>query len=120
MTVRRLKTYTAETGRTYEHYFVGSRPALEHDPFAPATEYIFDAMTEQKPRFAVSVFLTSSAVDAWQDEHGRELVDAEKYAAAKMKLMRGLDAEEDLIPGATRLLVHAQELSQLLAELGVD
>ena len=35
MTVRRLKTYTAQTGYVYEYYFVGKRPALRRRPARP-------------------------------------------------------------------------------------
>ena len=42
MTIRRLKTYTGQTGYVYQYYFVGKRAALEGDAEAPSTEYIFD------------------------------------------------------------------------------
>ena len=42
MTVRRMKTYTGQTGYVYQYYFVGKRDALPGAPEAPATEYIFD------------------------------------------------------------------------------
>ena len=48
MTVRRVKTYTAQTGYVYEYYFVGSRAALDGDPFAPSTEFIFDVSSDRK------------------------------------------------------------------------
>jgi hypothetical protein len=42
MVVRRIKTYTAETGFVYQYYFVGKREALPGAEEGPACEYIFD------------------------------------------------------------------------------
>ena len=120
MTVRRLKTYTAETGFVYQYYFVGKRPALADDPAAPATEFIFDVTSDRKQTFAISIFLRDEAVKAWQMQHGRNLVEAEQYAAGKVRLFRAFNEIEDLLGQGRRLLIKHQELEELLAELGVD
>jgi len=120
MTVRRLKTYTSETGAVYQYYFVGKRPALANDPAAPAVEFIFDVVSDRKPTFAVTVFLRQEATAAWQEQHGRMLVDTEHYAAAKMKLFRGFDQIEDVMNDGRRLTIGLEELEELLAQLGVD
>ena len=70
MTVRRVKTYTAQTGYVYEYYFVGSRAALDGDPFAPSTEFIFDVSPDRKSVFAVSVFLPPRALESFAAERG--------------------------------------------------
>ena len=119
MTVRRLKTYTAETGFVYEYYFVGARAALPHDPEAPAIEYVFDVSSDRKLTFAVSVFLRDEAVRQWQQVHGRELADPERYAAAKLRLLRALDAIEDMTHSGRRLAIPYAELDELLAGLDV-
>jgi hypothetical protein len=118
MTVRRLKTYPAQTGFVYTYYFVGKRRALATE--APAAEYIFDASPDRKVTFAVSVFMLDSAVAAWGQRHGRPLREAEEYAAAKMRLLRCLDEVEDVMGRGRRLQVDPAELEELLAELGVD
>lgn len=117
---RRLKTYTAETGCVYEYYFVGKRTAVSDDPFAPATEYIFDIVSARNPKFAVSIFLFDSAVAAWQHENGRDLLDAERYAVAKRRLFRGFDRIAQLMENGRRLPVDVGELKEFLLELGVD
>ncbi len=120
MIVRRLKTYTAETGFVYQYYFVGKRPALNGDPAAPATEFVFDVTSDRKQTFAISIFLQDQAVAAWQTRHGRNLVEAEQYAATKVRLFRAFNEIDDLLEQGRRLIVASEELEELLAELGVD
>lgn len=120
MTVRRLKTYTSESGNVYQYYFVGKRPALPDDPYAPATEYVFDVLSDRKPTFAISIFLWESAVLDWQQRHGRDLIETEQYAAAKTRLFRAFDEIENLMEQGRRLLIGTEDLEELLAHLGVD
>lgn len=120
MTVRRLKTYTAETGFVYQYYFVGKRPALPDDPAAPALEFVFDVIPNRAPTFAISVFLIEEALTAWRSSHGRELADVEHYAAAKMMLFRAFDSADDMVGTGRRLLIDTATLDQLLSALGVD
>jgi hypothetical protein len=120
MTVRRLKTYTGETGYVYQYYFVGKRAALASEPEAPATEFVFDVSSDRKLTFAVSVFLRDDALAAWHQTHGRALVDAEQYAAAKMRLFRGFDEIDKLLEDGRRLVIGPAEIEELLALLKVD
>jgi hypothetical protein len=117
MTLRRMKTHTAETGYVYQYYFVGSRPALDAAPEAPATEYVFDVTSDRKTTFAVSVFVRAAAVSQWKDMHSRPLNDAEQYAAAKLALLRAFDQREDMLAGNRRVSVEASDLQELLATL---
>jgi hypothetical protein len=120
MTVRRMKTYTGETGYVYQYYFVGKREALADAPEAPATEYIFDVTPDRKTMFAVSVFVRREALQAWSSQHGRPLTDSEQYAAAKMRLFQCFDQVEDFRNQNRRLSVDAANVSDLLSALGVD
>jgi len=120
MTLRRLKTHTAETGYVYQYFFVGKRDALPNDPEAPAAEYIFDASSDRKTTFSVSVFVLERALEAWAKTHRRRLTDAEEYAAAKMRLLRGFDETENMMEHGRRLLVDSATLDELLAPLGVE
>lgn len=116
MTVRRMKTYTGQTGYVYQYYFVGSRPALN----APATEYVFDVSSDRKTTYSVSIFLLTAAVEEWQRTHGRKLVDAEQYAAVKMRLFRAFDEIENMFANGRELTIAADDMEGLLADLGVD
>jgi hypothetical protein len=120
MTVRRMKTYTGQTGYVYQYYFVGRREALAGSPEAPATEYIFDVSPDRKNMYAVSVFVRGEALRAWAEQHGRALSDSEQYAAAKMRLLQGLDEMENLRQASRRLPVDAANVGDLLASLGVE
>jgi hypothetical protein len=120
MTVRRMKTYTAQTGYVYQYYFVGQREALASDPESPATEYIFDVTSDRKTTFAVSVFLGPSATQAWSAARGRSLSQPECYAAVKLRLMRGFDEITDMLQSGRRLRVDASEICDLLDSIGID
>jgi hypothetical protein len=120
MTVRRLKTYTGAQGYVYQYYFVGKRPALPDDAEAPATEFIFDVTSDRKITYAVSVFLSESTVAAWSQTHGRNLNDAEQYAAVKLRLFRAFDELEDVKTHGRRLTIAPALLEEALSSLGVD
>ena len=112
----RLKTYTAETGLVYQYYFVGKRRALE----AAATEFVFDVSSDRKVRFSVSILVPDAAVATWKQSHGRALVDAEIYGAAKMQLTRAFDEVEDMFDRGRSLTVDASSLGDLLSTLGIE
>lgn len=120
MAVRRVKSYTAQTGFVYQYYFVGKRDTLADAPEAPGTEYIFDATADRKSRYAVSVFLRLDALDAWALTHGRSLTAAEQYAAAKLRLFQGLDEMADIAADRRRLLIDAENIEEVLAPLNLD
>jgi hypothetical protein len=120
MTVRRLKTYTAQTGYVYEYYFVGKRTALSDDPLAPATEYIFDISSDRKTTCAVSVFLAPQVLETYAANHGRTLSEPEQYAAVKMRLLQALDEIADMPQHGRRLTFDAEVLSALLESVGIE
>lgn len=117
MAVRRVKTYTGAQGYVYQYYFVGKRPALSGPP---ATEYIFDVTSDRKTMFAVSVFLPAEAAAAWTAQHGRQLTDAEQYAAAKLRLFQGFDEIENMMAEGRSLPLDTARLEELLSSLGRD
>jgi hypothetical protein len=118
MTVRRIKTHSAQTGYVYEYYFVGKRRSLPGE--LPSTEFIFDVSSDRKTRYAVSVFVLDAALDQWASSHGRPSTAPEQYAAAKLRLLRGFDQIDDMQAGGRRLALDGDELEELLAELGVE
>jgi hypothetical protein len=120
MTVRRLKTYAGTQGYVYQYYFVGKRAALANDPEAPSTEFVFDATSDRKLTYAVSIFLPEKAVGVWMKAHGRPLTEAEQYAAAKLCLFHAFDEMEDLQAHGRRLVIDAALLEESLASLGVE
>jgi hypothetical protein len=119
-TIRRMKAYTGAQGYVYQYYFVGQRPALPDDPAAPATEFVFDVTSDRKHTYAVSVFLPESALTPWATKYGRPLTEAEKYAAAKLRLFRAFDELEDVKAEGRRLIIDAAQLEESLTSLGVE
>src|SRR5206468_7618392 len=120
MTVRRLKAYTGAQGYVYQYYFVGKRAALPDDPEAPATEFIFDVTSDRKITYSVSIFLSQATRASWCQAHGRELNDAEQYAAVKLRLFRAFDELEDVKGQGRRLSIDAALLEEALSSLGVE
>jgi hypothetical protein len=120
MTVRRIKTYTADTGFVYQYYYVGKRGALPGAMEVPATEYIFDVTADREATYAVSVFVCSDALEAWASEHGRALAEAEQYAAAKMRLLRGLDELADIATNNRQLLLTSENIEEMVEVLGLE
>ena len=119
---RRVKTYTAESGYVYQYYFVGKREALANAPEAPATEFIFDVTRDRRTMFAFSVFVQATALTEWAATHGRPLTEPEQYAASKLRLLRGFDelGAVDLREYSRHLVVDAQNVEELLAEIGLE
>ncbi len=114
MAVRRLKTYTGQTGYVYQYYFVGQRLALEGEP---ATEYVFDVSSDRRSFFAVSIFVQESALRAWAASHGRGLSEPEQYAIGKMALFQAFDEVSDVAGSARRFVVTPEIIESLVETL---
>ena len=120
MTIRRMKTYTGGQGYVYQYYFVGKRAAMANPSDGVATEYVFDATSDRKTTFAVSVFLTEDATREWAARHNRTLTEAEQYGAVKMRLFQAFDEIENMMADGRHLVVNVEALEQLLRTLGID
>jgi hypothetical protein len=87
--VRRLKTYSAQSGYAYQYFYEGHRPF--HSGGARGTEFVFSVSADRKNWHATSVLLGDDAVRAWQAAHQRELSSTEQYAIAKISLFQAFD-----------------------------
>jgi len=116
MTLRRVKTYTAQTGYVYEYYFVGQRDASGG---VRGTEYIFDVISDRRARYSVSIVVQDDAPQGWARTHGRNLSGPEIYAAAKLRLQQGFDEIGDMLAEGRLLTVEAGNIEELLAPLGL-
>ena len=87
--VRRLKTYSAQSGYVYQYFYEG------HRPFRAAgesgTEYVFSVSADAKNWHPASVMLADAAVSAWETAHERQLSSTERYAVAKLALFQAFD-----------------------------
>jgi hypothetical protein len=87
--VRRLKTYSAQSGYAYQYFYEGHRAFRSAG--ARGTEFVFSVSADRKNWHATSVLLGDDAVRAWQTAHRRELSSTEQYAVAKMSLFQAFD-----------------------------
>jgi len=114
--VRRQKTYSAQSGYVYQYFYEGHRAtSLER-----GTEYVFNVSSDRKTSFPVSVILGEDAVESWQDQSGRALSAAERYAIAKMALFQSFDERES--PEAMRdaVRVTPDDVRAFLTTLDID
>jgi hypothetical protein len=118
MALRRVKTYTAQTGYVYEYYFVGQRAALSGK--VGVTEYIFDVISDRRARYSVSVLVEKLAGSSWASTHSRQLSAPELYAAAKLRLQQGFDEIGDMLAEGRSLVVDASNIEELLSPLGLQ
>ena len=115
-TVRRQKTYSAQSGYVYQYFYEGHRPSSAER----GTEYVFDVSSDRKTSSPVSVVITDAAVASWQNGSGRTLSATEQYAIAKMALFQAFDERES--PEAMRQAVHVSPgaVQAILAALHID
>lgn len=119
MTVRRIKTYSAETGYVYQYYFEELRSPIARAQ-QQGSEYVFMASRDRKTAFPILVFLRRDALEAWAGLHGRALTGSEQYAAVKMRLFRFFDEAEDWETERLSVEVSPDNIEGLLAQLGID
>ncbi len=116
---RRYKVYAAETGVSYQYFFESRRRVLRPEGQGAGSDFTFVVIADQHPPFALKVFVADRGAVAWRHAHGRELDANELYAAAKMRLFRAFDEEENLREAALSLLVDETNVEDLLEPLGL-
>jgi hypothetical protein len=115
-TVRRQKTYSAQSGYVYQYFFEGYRPMSAQ----PGREYVFNVSSDRKTSVEVSVFVADEAMLSWQQQSGRTLSATERYAIAKMALFQAFDERET--PESVRGAVHVSpdDVRAILTNLNID
>jgi len=118
-TGRRYKSYAGETGVCYRYFFEARRSVVRPEGQGAGSDYTFVVTADQHPPFALKVFVSERALEAWRAAHGRNLEPNEQYAAAKMRLFRAFDEHEQLIEERLSLVVDEKNIQELLAPLGI-
>ena len=115
--VRRIKTYSAQSGHVYRYYYQGHRFCGFGD--SAGMEHVFGICTGRGAWRTGRVVVSEAAVAAWQRSHGRDLSATERYALAKMALFQAFDERP---PGAMEGLIRVREadLEGIAATLGFD
>lgn len=113
--VRRIKTYSAQSGYVYQYHYEGFRAAPPD-----GLEYVFAVSADRRTAIPVSVFLPHSATEPWEKEHGRELSGTERYAIARMSLFQAFDERSDPSMMQQRVAVGPAEVASILSTLDID
>ncbi len=116
--VPRLKTYSAESGYAYQYLFRGRRETRRRE--GRGTEYVFDVLSGSRAYMPVAVFLPERAAASWEARRGRALVQAERYAIAKMALFGAFDEREQPAELSRGVTITSAAVDAILETLGID
>ena len=87
--VRRLKSYSAQSGYVYQYYYEGQRPWQGSGE--SGTEFVFNISADRKNWRSSRVLLGDGAVAQWETARARQLSSTERYAIAKIALFQAFD-----------------------------
>jgi hypothetical protein len=110
----RRKTYSAETGYVYQYVYRGWR----RSPGGDAIEHVFHASREPTLTSLIQVRLMETAIAQCEQRLGRTLLNAERYAIAKMTLFRAFDETVDFARLSEAIVPNGEQMSECLAALG--
>ena len=115
--VRRLKSYSAQSGYVYQYFYEGQRPFRSGGE--SGIEFVFSVSADRKAFHPVSVFVSESALLGWEQAHDHTLSSTERYAISKMALFQAFDerATPDLMKQEVR--VRAADVSAINETLGL-
>ncbi len=119
-TGRRYKSYAGETGVSYQYFFDAQRPVVRPEGQGAGEDYTFVVTADQHPPIAIRIFVSARGLDEWRRARGRALDANEQYAAAKMRLFRAFDEQDQLAAERLSLLVDETNIVELLEPLGVE
>ena len=113
--LRRLKSYSAQSGYVYQYFYEGQRPLRG----GSGLEFVFTVSADRKTWHAVSVRLAEAALHACPQARALSLSSTERYAVAKMALFQAFDerATPDLMKQDVQ--VRAADVAAILETLGL-
>jgi hypothetical protein len=116
--VRRLKSYSAQSGYVYQYFYEGQRPF--HSGGESGAEFVFTVSADRKTFHPVSIVVAEGALRGWEQAHARELSSTERYAVSKMALFQAFD--ERATPGLMKreVRVRAADVAAILETLGLE
>lgn len=115
--IRRLKTYSAQSGYVYQYFYEGHREFQSGGD--SGVEYVFSLSADRKNWNPVSVLVADAALVGWQQSHQRDLSATERYAIAKMSLFQACDerATPELLKREIR--VRTADVEAIIETLGL-
>jgi len=113
--IRRMKTYSAQSGYVYQYYFEGRREL--HSPADTGLEFVFTISADRKTWTPASVLVTRAALSAWENSHGREFSSTEHYAIAKLALFQAFDERSSPSEMAAEIRVQPADVEAIVDTL---
>jgi hypothetical protein len=115
--VRRLKTYSAQSGYVYQYFYQGYRPFREGR--RTGLEFVFEVSGDRKQWQSVAVFVGDEAAGGWEASHQRPLSQTERYAIAKMALFQAFDDRAEPAEMKNDVHVRPADVDAILEILGL-
>ena len=115
--VRRLKTYSAQSGYVYQYFYEGHRPLPAGGD--SGTEFVFTVSADRKNWSPVPVLVSDSILTGWELVHQRGLSSTERYAIAKMALFLAFDERVTPELMTQEIRVRAADVDVIIETLGL-
>jgi hypothetical protein len=115
--VRRMKSYSAQSGYVYQYFYEGQRPFRSHGE--SGVEFVFTVSADRKTWHPVSVLVAEESLRAWEQSHSHPLSSPERYAISKMALFQAFDerATPELMKQEVR--VRTADVAAIIETLGL-
>jgi hypothetical protein len=115
--VRRMKTYSAQSGYVYQYFYEGHRDyRISGDA---GIEYVFSVSADRKTWSEISVMVGQAAVHDWEQRHSRELSPTERYAISKIALFQAFDERAEPSSMKDPVLVRPADVEAIVETLGL-
>ena len=115
--VRRLKSYSAQSGYVYQYFYEGQRPYGSGGE--SGLEYVFTVSADRKTYHPVRVLVGEGAVRAWEEAQARTLASTERYAVSKMALFQAFDERATPLLMKHEVRVRAADMAAIIETLGL-
>jgi hypothetical protein len=116
-TVRRMKTYSAESGYVYQYFYEGYRAWAAGEE--SGMEYVFSICADRKSWHDATVLLADEAVRTWEAAHDRALNSTERYAVAKLALFHAFDERATPAQMKDAVCVRPADVDGIIEQLGL-
>lgn len=115
--MRRVKTYSAQSGYVYQYYYEGHRDFRSGGE--SGVEFVFTISADRKNWHATSVLVSEAALRAWEQSHARELSSTERYAIAKIALFQAFDERPAPTQMKDEVRVRNADVDAIIETLGL-
>lgn len=115
--VRRLKTYSAQSGYVFQYFYEGHREYRAGGDHG--IEFVFSISPDRKNWHETSVLVSDESIRSWEEAHTRELNLTERYAVAKIALFQAFDERADPARLRDEVRVRPADVEGIIETLGL-